>query len=56
MRNEKFIKTRLLEESNRLLEADFLFPTFSMISQGIETLGAFLDRKPLAAKSQSKKR
>ena len=27
-----------------------------MVSQGIETLGAFLDKKPLAAKAQSKKR
>tara|TARA_B110000977_G_scaffold199459_1_gene286923 strand:- start:2083 stop:2544 length:462 start_codon:yes stop_codon:yes gene_type:complete len=56
MRNQEFIEIRLIEESKKLLEAGFLFPTFSIISQGIETLGAFIDKKPLTAKAQSKKR
>ena len=56
MRNEDFIKHRIVEESQNLLDAEFYFPVFFMISRGIETLGAFLDKKPLAAKSQSKKR
>ena len=56
MRNEQFIQTRLVEESRKLVQANFLFPTFSFVSQGIETIGAFLDAKPLAAKAQSKKR
>jgi len=56
MRNEEFIKTRLLEESNKLKDAGFIFPTFLLISQAIETLGAFLDNKPIAVKAQSKKR
>ena len=56
MRNEDFIKQRLIDESQNLLDAEFYFPVFLLISQGIETLGAFLDKKPLGAKSQSKKR
>ena len=56
MRNEDFIKQRLIDESQNLLEAEFYFPVFLLISQGIETLGGFLDKKPLGAKSQSKKR
>ena len=56
MRNEDFIKQRLIDESQNLLDAEFYFPVFLLISQGIETLGGFLDKKPLGAKSQSKKR
>ena len=56
MRNEDFIKQRLIDESQNLLDAEFYFPVFFLISQGIETLGGFLDKKPLGAKSQSKKR
>ena len=56
MRNKEFIKIRLLEESYKLKEAAFIFPTFLLVSQGIETLGAFLDNKPIAVKAQSKKR
>jgi len=56
MRNEEFIRLRLIEESEKLLEAKFYFPAFFLVSQGIETLGAFMDKKPLAAKAQSKKR
>ena len=56
MRNEDFIKQRLIDESQNLLDAEFYFTAFLLISQGIETLGAFLDKKPLGAKSQSKKR
>ena len=56
MRNEDFIKKSLIEESQNLLDAEFYFPAFLIISQGIETLGAFLDKKPLGAKAQSKKR
>lgn len=56
MRNEQFIQTRLVEESKKLYQANFIFPSFSFISQGIETLGAFMDQKPLSAKAQSKKR
>ena len=56
MRNEEFIQDRLLNESEKLLEAGFVFPTFLLVSQGIETLGAFMDKKPIAVKAQSKKR
>ena len=56
MRNEEFIQFRLLNESKKLLEAGFIFPTFLLVSQGIETLGAFIDKKPIAVKAQSKKR
>jgi hypothetical protein len=56
MRNEEFIRLRLVEESQKLVDARFYFPAFSLVSQGIETLGAFIDKKPLAAKAQSKKR
>jgi len=56
MKNEEFIQRRLLEESQKLVEAEFYYPAFFLVSQGIETLGAFLDSKPLGAKQQSKKR
>ena len=56
MRNEDFIKQRLIDESQNLLDAKFYFPVFLLISQWIEPLGGFLDKKPLGAKSQSKKR
>ena len=56
MKNEDFIKQRLLNECRSLLDAKFYFPVFFLISQGIETIGAFLDKKPLVAKAQSKKR
>ena len=56
MKNEEFIHIRLVEESKNLLEAGFIFPALFLVSQGIETLGAFLDKKPIAAKAQSKKR
>tara|TARA_B110000438_G_scaffold127381_1_gene123781 strand:+ start:96 stop:572 length:477 start_codon:yes stop_codon:yes gene_type:complete len=56
MRNEDFIRIHLVEESKKLVEAGFFFPAFFLVSQGIETLGAFIDKKPLAAKAQSKKR
>lgn len=56
MKNEEFIHIRLVQESGNLLNSGFLFPTLFIVSQGIETLGAFLDKKPLAAKAQSKKR
>jgi len=56
MKNEEFIQLRLLNESKKLLEAGFIFPTFLLVSQGMETLGAFLDNKPIAVKAQSKKR
>ena len=56
MRNEDFIKQRLIVVSQNLLDAEFYFPVFLLISQGIETLGGFLDKKPLGAKYQSKKR
>ena len=56
MRNEDFIKQKLIDESQNLLDAEFYFPVFLIISLGIETLGGFLDKKPLGAKSQSKKR
>ena len=55
MRNEHFIKQRLIDESQNLLDAEFYFQVFLLISNGIETLGGFLDTKPLGAKSQSKK-
>jgi hypothetical protein len=56
MRNEEFIQQRLLKESQQLLQAEFYFPVFFLVSQGLETLGSFLDKKPLGAKAQSKKR
>jgi len=56
MKNEAFIQSRLIDQSQELLDAKFYFPAFLVVSQGIETLGAFLDKKPLSAKFQSKKR
>ena len=56
MKNQEFIQKRLIDECDRLIDAGFYYPAFFLISQGIETLGAFLDKKPFAARAQSKKR
>ena len=45
MRNEEFIRRRLIEESQNLVAAQFYFPAFFLVSQGVETLGAFMDKK-----------
>ncbi len=56
MTNQNFIQTLLIKESQALYRAGFNFSTVMFIANGIETLGAFIDSKPLGAKAQSKKR
>ena len=56
MTNQEFIQIMLIQETQKLLDAKFYNTAFFMAIQGIETLGAFMDKKPFAAKAQSKKR
>jgi hypothetical protein len=56
MTNQNFIRTQLIKESQALYSTGFYFPTLMFVANGIETLGAFIDSKPLGAKAQSKKR
>lgn len=50
---EKFIQERLLSEVKQLVEAGFDRIAVGIISQNIETLGAFLDKKPFKTPRQS---
>jgi hypothetical protein len=51
-----FLSENIVPEITRLQEKQFLLPSFVMMMQTIEYLGAVLDGKPLKAREQSKKR
>lgn len=51
-----FLTESIIPEIKRLQEERFLIPSFVMMMQAIEYLGAILDDKPLKAREQSKKR
>lgn len=51
-----FIKKVFIEETGRLIETGFYHFAFVIMAQGLETLGSFLDNKPLKAREQSKLR
>ncbi|MFC2152057.1 hypothetical protein ACFLSE_05965, partial [Bacteroidota bacterium] len=53
---KEFIQKVLIEETNRLVETGFHHFAFVIMAQGLETLGSFLDSKPLKAREQSKLR
>ncbi len=56
LREKEFIKRIFIDEIGRLQQEKFYFFSFIVMSQAIEVLGCFLDKKPLKAKSQSAKR
>ena len=53
---KEFIQKVFIEETGRLVESGFHHFAFVIMAQGLETLGSFLDSKPLKAREQSKLR
>jgi len=53
---KEFIQKVFIEETGHLVDAGFYHFAFVIMAQGIETLGSFLDTKPLKAREQSKLR
>jgi len=53
---KEFIQKVFIEETGRLVDAGFYHFAFVIMAQGLETLGSFLDSKPLKAREQSKLR
>ncbi len=51
-----FIQKVFIEETNKLIENGSHHFAFVIMAQGLETLGSFLDNKPLKARDQSKLR
>lgn len=51
-----WIRDTFIEQTGRLAEAGFPDLAFLVIGQGIETMGAFLDKKPFRAPGQSRER
>lgn len=51
-----FIQKVFVEETGRLVAVGFYHFAFVIMAQGLETLGSFLDSKPLKAREQSKLR
>ncbi len=52
----EWIRRTFIDQTRRLVEQGFPDIAFLVIGQGIETMGAFLDRKPFRAKGQSRER
>ncbi|MBU8893371.1 MAG: hypothetical protein KOO66_11365 [Bacteroidales bacterium] len=53
---KEFIQRVFIDETGRLVDAGFHHFAFVIMAQGLETLGNFLDSKPLKAREQSKLR
>ena len=53
---EEFIKTRMINEVQALVDSGFNRIAVGMMAQYIETLGAFLDKKPFKTPRQSSQR
>ena len=53
---EEFIKTRMIGEVQALVDSGFNRIAIGMMAQYIETLGAFLDKKPFKTPRQSSQR
>ena len=53
---EEFIKTRMIEEVQALVDSGFNRIAIGIMAQYIETLGAFLDKKPFKTPRQSSQR
>ncbi len=51
-----FIQKVFIEETGKLVDEGFYHFAFVIMAQGLETLGSFLDSKPLKAREQSKLR
>lgn len=53
---KEFVNNFFIKEIGRLQDEKFYLFSFILIGQGIESLGAIMDSKPLKAKAQSRKR
>lgn len=53
---KEFIQKVFINETGKLVDAGFYHFAFVIMVQGMETLGSFLDSKPLKAREQSKLR
>jgi len=53
---KQFIQTVFIDDIERLINAELYHFAFVIMAQGLETLGSFLDTKPLKARNQSKLR
>lgn len=51
-----WIRNTFIDQTTRLVEAGFPDIAFLTMGQGIETMGAFLDKKPFRAPGQSRER
>ncbi len=56
LKEEDFIQKYFIEELERLQKDEFNYYSALICCQIIESMGAFLDKKPFAAPAQSKKR
>ena len=54
--SKEFIQKVFIEETGKLVTHGFYHFAFVIMAQGLETLGSFLDSKPLKARDQSKLR
>jgi len=54
--SKDFIQKIFIEEIGKMIDQEFYQFAFVLMSQALETLGSFLDTKPLKAKDQSKLR
>jgi hypothetical protein len=53
---KKFIQKVFIDDIQRLIDARLYHFAFVIMAQGLETIGSFLDTKPLKARDQSKLR
>lgn len=53
---KEFIQRVFIDDVKKMMDSDLYHLAFVVMAQGIETLGSFLDSKPLKAKDQSKLR
>lgn len=56
MYNSRYLSETVLPEIRQLQQHGFYLASYVMMMQAIEYLGAILDKKPLKAREQSKKR
>ncbi|MDD4819713.1 MAG: hypothetical protein PHD21_02635 [Flavobacteriales bacterium] len=52
----QWIQSTFIDQSEKLIECGFTLVAYMVIGQGVETMGAFLDKKPFKAKGQSVER
>ncbi|MCG8411497.1 MAG: hypothetical protein MI739_09455 [Bacteroidales bacterium] len=56
LQTREFVQRIFIDDIERLIKSELYHFAFVIMSQGLETLGSFLDSKPLKAREQSKLR